>query len=128
MHQLSAIQLLALWHQLERSYYRDASFGRDTCEIYQYTLMRACPSVDAVKQRRDVAPVIGSIVGETAKEVFQEANDALYSVIEHFIAMHEIDEHTPGVKVTIEERAFGTWVRELGQWHRMHICVESLSV
>lgn len=128
MHQLSTIQILQLWHQLERAFYDDNTYGGTIAEIYQYTLMRSCPSVDAKKLRGDVPSSIRSLTEESANEAFQEANEGLYSVLAHFIKQLAISNNEPGVRILIEEREFGTWVRELGQWHRMHIKVENLRV
>jgi hypothetical protein len=133
MYRLSTPQLLTLWSRLEACFYGKNSYAGDTAEIYQYTLMPSCPSVEAM-QRGGQGPAAHlrlrgsskSIMQETADEVFKDASEALHNVLLYFIHSKEIDRNTPGVRITIEEREFGAWVKDLGQWHRLHVKVENL--
>lgn len=45
MHNVSMIQALSVWSELEQAYYGDNGFGGDTAEIYAYRLARQTPHV-----------------------------------------------------------------------------------
>ena len=44
MQNLSLMQALSLWSELEQAYYGDNGFGGNTAEIYAYTLLQSIPS------------------------------------------------------------------------------------
>lgn len=122
MYRLNTPQLLTLWSRLEACYYGKDSYGGDTAEIYQYTLLPYSPSIGNVIDGK----IKSGMQYDTAQERFKDACEALHNVLAYFIESKAIDEKRPGVRVSIEEKEFGRWVAEIGQFHRLHIKVENL--
>lgn len=75
MQNLSMVQALSIWSELEAAYYGKNGFGGDTAEIYAYRLMPMSPSFDHRVEVRD--------------EFNAQATRSLIALVEHFEETHE---------------------------------------
>lgn len=109
MHTLSLVQALSLWSDLESCYHNTHSYGGDEAEIYLYRLMASRPGI---QQRLDDP----GFFGDLAREAYDDANNALYNLLNHFEKMRE-------VSILVEGRPLGPWLSTARFLHRVHIKV-----
>lgn len=114
MHRLSLVQALAVWSELEAAYHGKNGFGSDTAEIYMHTLMPRSPSAEEAWRRGEGK---GCTVFDTAaKELVQDANEALLSLLRHFAK-------TRKVHIEVNGKELGDWLKTADFDHRVHVKV-----
>lgn len=102
MLNLSPSQLVKLWHELETCYYKDNRYGKDTAEIYEYTLCQNEPNEYFSSKHRKST---------------QQAGENLSHVIKMFEEMRNCE-------ITIDGYPFNEWFKESGRVsHRVHVKV-----
>jgi hypothetical protein len=113
MINLSTIQLLTLWSELDDALCGENNYGGDVAEIYAYTLQSANPSSgsNAPNSMRDKAQAEDSL----------KAAKSLHSVLALF---SEIRDCT----ITVGGKEFGDWVAKEPFVHRTHITVKRKGV
>lgn len=112
LHTLSMEQALSIWSELEQAYYGDNSYGHDTAEIYIHRLLTGAP------RNPDHMDLTG-IVGEMTRESYDNANCALHDLLQMFKVSRS------KVKVEIEGRELGEWLKTARFCHRVHVKVSS---
>jgi len=95
MHNLSMVQALSLWSDLEAAYYGKHHYGGDVAEIY---IVRA--------MTRD----------EKLVDSIMDANQSLYALFTHFIETHD-------AIIEINKRELGEWMKTAAFDHRIHVRV-----
>lgn len=113
MNNLSMIQALDLWSELEAAFYRKNGFGGDTAEIYMYRLMGYAPAV--AHNPPDIVERAG-IVGDSAREAYDTANRSLHNLLVHFADKHE-------VRIEVDGKELGPWLKTARLVHRVHVKV-----
>jgi len=115
MHNVSAMQLLEVWVDLERSLFGEHSYGGDQAEIYLSKVMQRSAMVENY-----VRGASTPFINEEGEKAFRQARQSLVAIFETFQEMRES-------RVEIEHK--GEW-REVGQWfvkeryeHRIHVRV-----
>jgi hypothetical protein len=113
MQNLSLVQALSLWSELERAYYQKHGFGTDTAEIYLYRLMPYEPTV----ARADWVGGADGMLKERATEAYQQARTSLLALLTHFATTHEAD-------LWVNGRAPGPWLIDEPFDHRVAVTVK----
>lgn len=113
MHNLSVVQALSVWSELERAYYGDNNWGGDTAELYIYRFMPFEPTVARAKP--DVTEQSG-FIGDMAREAFDRANESLHNLLLHFSKVREAD-------IEINGKELGEWLKTARFQHRVHVKV-----
>lgn len=112
MHNLSMVQALSIWSDLEAAYYGKNGFGSNTAEIYIY---RAMP----------YDPIVASLVGvlpESAHarniggESYDKANASLCALFSYFSKTRE-------ARIEIDGCELGEWLKTARYMHRIHVKV-----
>jgi len=108
MHNLSQMQLLALWVQLEDAYNNVNRYGGDIAEIYAYTLQQHSPMLDK-----------NTSFGQEARTfAAMQAAESLMAVVKVFQEQRDC-------KIQIDEKAPKAWYKFVYHKfeHRCHIKV-----
>ena len=98
---------LEVWSLLESAYYNDNSYGGNEAEIYIYMFMAHCPVVISRN----------SLACQMRLDAYESANIAMYELFNKF-SKHR------GVKLTVEDKPLGKWIKTAGFQHRVHVKVE----
>lgn len=98
MHNLSMVQALWIWSELEDARHGTNGYGGDTAEIYLYRLGLRLLATDP-----------------SPKDI-ETANTSLYNLLDHFSKENV-------VRVEVDGRALGEWVKTTGNKHRVHVRV-----
>jgi hypothetical protein len=119
MYNLSTVQLLEIWTQLEEARAGTHGYGGSVAEIYLYLVMRRNPSLEAVaRDRRSVTPEDERLTSEA----YREARLSLLHVFETFAVMRDVE---IGVEEAVarEFRTLGDgdWFVEADFRHRIHV-------
>jgi hypothetical protein len=91
MHNLSMVQALALWSELESAFHGDNSYSGDTAEIYAYRLMPHDPlGLSYIDRSRNAVgrEIFEGLAGESARDLLRNAAQSLRALILHFEATH----------------------------------------
>ena len=112
MHNLSMIQVLSIWSELEAAYYGKNGFGTDTAEIYIYRAMPYDPTVASLSGVLHESERARSIAGES----YDRANESLHALFTHFAK-------TKNARVEVEGRELDDWLRTARFGHRVHVKV-----
>lgn len=105
MENLSPLQLLKLWSELEQAYYSDNGYGGSTAEIYSYTLMSDIPS-RVLNPHNNVHVTLAQIA----------AARSLVRVCRLFCQMRD-------AYITIDDRPIADWDDSRAFEHRAHVTV-----
>jgi hypothetical protein len=116
MHQLSMIQALSLWTDLESAYHNKNSYGGDTAEIYMYRFMSRCPSAESARSRRETPSILTGIIAESLQDQVRDANEAMCSLLQHFAKTRE-------VHIEVNGKKLGDWLKTADFDHRVHVKV-----
>ena len=108
MHNLSLIQALSLWSELEQAYFNRNGYGSDTAELYLYRFMPHHPGIDGFDK--------GGIFGEIAREAYADACVTLHALLAHFA-------ETRSARIRVNGRPLGPWIKKAGFTHRVHVKV-----
>lgn len=119
MHNLSMVQALSLWSELEAAFFEENRFGGDTAEIYIYRAMAHSPSISRVDVDRAMSDT-SSLIGENIREVYDAANVALHDLFVHFAK-------TRSARIEIEGKELGEWLKTARFTHRIHVKVTNLN-
>lgn len=115
MHNLSMVQALSIWSDLESAFFGKNGFGGDTAEIYIYRAQRYTPSLSGA----DPANVMAydfSISANNVREAYDNANEALCLLFQHFAETRE-------AYIEVDGRALGDWLKTARYTHRIHVRV-----
>lgn len=104
LEDISMIQALDVWSELEQAYYGDASYGSDTAEIYAYKLQRFNPKFMHDGNWREEAVIT---------EGFAAAK-ALYGLLDRFCEVRNCEAEIDGFPL-------GSWFLERPFVHRCHV-------
>src|SRR5579872_550748 len=110
MINLSMVQALNLWSDLEAAHYGENGFGGHTAEIYIYRCMPNEPSASA---HRISEP---GTLGDASREAYGKATRSLYALLVHFQGTHDAE-------IEINGRLLGPWFADLACTHRVHVTV-----
>jgi hypothetical protein len=121
MNNLSMVQALDVWMELEDARQGMNGYGGDVAELYLYRFMAHCPMVARAKPE---AIETDTITGETMREMYDRANESMHNLFRHFAKERSC-------RIEVEAHEGGEWVfRELGEWlkkarftHRVHVKV-----
>lgn len=97
MKNLSMAQALSIWSELEDARHGTHGFGGDTAEIYLYRLNG------------------GRHLHLDASDI-EASNVSLYNLLDHFSTER-------GVRIEVDGRELGEWVKTTGNRHRVHVRV-----
>lgn len=114
MHRISIVQALSLWSELESARCGKNGFGGNTAEIYMYRLMPRCPGGEAALHESGGQG--NTILDEMARELIQDANESLCSLLAHYAKTRE-------AVIEIEGRELGDWLKTANFGHRVHVKV-----
>lgn len=112
MHNLSMMQALSLWSQLERAYYGKNSFGGDTAEVYMYQCMAHEPAVARSNATVDSEGLFGDLV----REAYDKANESLHNILQHFAKARN-------AQIEVDGKELGAWLKTARFTHRVHVRV-----
>ncbi len=112
MQNLSMMQALSIWSDLEAAYYGKNGFGGDIAEIYIYRAMPYEPSVARIEH----ASTVDITVGVAAGSAYDRANESLHALFAHFGKTHE-------ARIEVEGRELGEWLKTARYLHRIHVKV-----
>lgn len=113
MYNLSMIQALGIWSELEQAYYGDNGYGSETAEIYVYRAMPYSPTAHSRCSNPE-----SSLAKEATTEVVKNANMSLYNLFKMFAKLRHC-------VITVEGRPLGKWVITSENGHRWHVHVKS---
>jgi hypothetical protein len=113
MHNISIVQALSLWTDLELALAGKNTYGGDTAEIYMYRLSERNPILAAYL--RQPTPT-GGITEEVALSLIDASNTSLYNLLTHFST-------TRHAAITVEGRKLGAWLKKDRNTHRVHVTV-----
>lgn len=108
MHNLSLIQAIGTWSDLEQAYFGKNHYGGDTAEIYVYRLMPYSPLVHNYLAQKT------QLGREEKKEAVQKANTSLYNLLKYFA-------HYRNCKIKVEDTNLGKWLISAENDHRWHV-------
>lgn len=114
MHNLSMVQALSIWSDLESAFFGKNGFGSDTAEIYIYRAMRYTPSFSGADPAKVMADV--GVGADNVREAYDNANEALCLLFQHFANTHE-------AYIEVDGRALGDWLKTARYTHRIHVRV-----
>ena len=97
MKNLSMAQALSIWSELEDARHGAHGFGSDTAEIYLYRLN-------------------GGRHLHMDSDDIEASNTSLYNLLDHFSKERD-------VRIEVDGRALGEWVKTTGNRHRVHVRV-----
>lgn len=110
MINLSMVQALGIWSELEAAYYGKNGFGGTTAEIYAYRLQPCNPLLYS-----DLELSSKKVKGEAAIQ----AAKTMYQLLHHFNQEHN------GCSIYVNGKHFGYWVARTPFEHRWHIRIEA---
>lgn len=110
MHNLSLIQALGIWSDLEQAYFGENHYGSDTAEIYVYRLMPYRPLAHNPLAKETPWGI------EEKKKAVQEANTSLYNLLKYF-------SHYRNCRIKVEDTNLGKWIIPSENSHRWHVQV-----
>lgn len=117
MLNITLMQALSLWSALEEARHGTSSFGGDTCEIYMYTVM---PFTPALGQKNSTSIESPGFVGDSLREAYDQANTTLFEMLDLFAKTHR-------VKIEVDGKALGPWLKTARNQHRVHVHVDPTS-
>jgi len=120
MHNLSMVQALSLWSDLEAAYYGKNGFGGDTAQIYVYRAMQHEPFVARLAELgRSVHVHTDADIPldvRLAREAYDTAHESLHALFVHFATTHR-------ARIEVEGRELGEWFKSARFDHRIHVKV-----
>ena len=108
---LSVIQALGLWSDLEQAYHATNSYGGDEAELYLYRFMPYAPTANKI-ELVDEPGIFGDIV----REAYDAANQTLYNLLDHFSKKRK-------AIILVEGKPLGPWLVTARFVHRVHVKV-----
>lgn len=115
MHNLSMVQALSIWSDLEAAFFGKNRYGGNTAEIYLYRALTHCPSLSHDKAL-DLMSNPGSLIGENIRDAYDDANAALHDLFAHFSRIRS-------AQIEVEGRELGDWLKTARFTHRIHVKV-----
>jgi hypothetical protein len=114
MLNITMMQALELWTQLENARHGVNSYGGHTAEIYIYTVLPYTPALQDKNQSLEGT----GFSAERLREVYDQANESLYQLLTLFSNRHK-------VPIEVEDEPLGPWLKTARYVHRVHVHVMS---
>lgn len=114
MLNITMMQALELWTKLEDARHGVNSYGGHEAEIYIYTVLPYTPALQ--QQNQDMEG--NNFFAERLREVYDQANESLYELLQLFSNRHE-------VPIEVEGQPLGPWLKTARYVHRVHVHVKS---
>lgn len=112
MHNLSMVQALGIWSELEDARQGLNGYGGDVAELYVYRFM---PHDPLVARSAEVGAA-----GDLVQEAYDQANESMHNLLRHFAKKRR-------VRIDIEGphgwTGVGGWLKAARYTHRVHVRV-----
>lgn len=116
MHNMSVVQVLSVWMELEDALHGESGYGGDTAEIYIHRFMPYRPGAGSMPPEEAMrAPITGPDVAAA----YDRANVSLHSILVHFAKERD-------AQIEVDGNELGEWVKTARNTHRVHVRVIDL--
>lgn len=116
MHNMSMVQVLSVWMELEDALHGENGYGGDTAEIYIYRLMAYQPGAGRCSIEEEMQ---SPIRGPGVVAAYDAANVSLHNILVHFAKERE-------AQIEVDGNELGEWLKTARNTHRVHVRVIDL--